>query len=107
MLSIYLYSEWKGKPAAMVTYRIWGTGKTPRPTLLAVRRTIGLQLAETRPQLYFGGQEPGARQCDEPGGKLGQATKESWAKDKDEDVLSKRSRRSNTMLLAASGQPVA
>ncbi|KAI1106077.1 NADPH-dependent FMN reductase family protein [Jackrogersella minutella] len=79
----YLMNEWKGKPAAIVSYGVQG-GANASEQVNSALSGMGLRVAETRPNLPF----------DKPdvfgavgGGRLGESTLKTWAAERADAVL--------------------
>ncbi|KAL7625490.1 hypothetical protein AAE478_004710 [Parahypoxylon ruwenzoriense] len=71
----YLVNEWKGKPAAIVSYGVKGGGSA-NDQVKGYLSAMGLRVAETRPTLAFAGQPDVYAAVGE--GKLGDATLAAW-----------------------------
>ncbi|KAI1505907.1 flavoprotein-like protein [Biscogniauxia marginata] len=75
----YLVNEWKGKPAAIVSYGVQG-GKTANEQVKGSLTGVGLKVCETRPTLAFaGGPGPGPEVIAAISeGKIGPESKKQW-----------------------------
>ncbi|OTB05758.1 hypothetical protein M426DRAFT_10207 [Hypoxylon sp. CI-4A] len=78
----YLLNEWKGKPAAVVSYGVHG-GATAGEQLNGALAGMGLRVVPTRPALAFAAPEVFAA----VGGRLGEATLQAWEAERRGDVL--------------------
>ncbi|KAF2097563.1 NADPH-dependent FMN reductase [Rhizodiscina lignyota] len=82
----YLYNEWAGKPALIVTYGVKG-GTFASEQLKGVLEGMKLNVCSTKPALPFlGGQGPDAMAAMSEG-KLGDDTKNSWDKEQKTVIL--------------------
>ncbi|KAI1449804.1 NADPH-dependent FMN reductase family protein [Annulohypoxylon stygium] len=78
----YLLNEWKGKPAAIVSYGIHG-GATASEQVRGALSGMGLRVAETRPTLSFS--QPDIFTA--IGGRLGDATLKAWEAEQTAAIL--------------------
>ncbi|KAI2473800.1 NADPH-dependent FMN reductase family protein [Annulohypoxylon bovei var. microspora] len=79
----YLLNEWKGKPAAIVSYGTQGGGAASEQVKGSLSG-MGLRVAETRPALPFSKPDIfGAV----GGGRLGDATLKAWEAEQTESIL--------------------
>ncbi|KAI1391114.1 NADPH-dependent FMN reductase family protein [Hypoxylon trugodes] len=78
----YLMHEWKGKPAAIVSYGGRG-GTTASEQVRNSLSSMGLRVAETRPSLSFNQPDVMAAVGT---GKLGEATLKTWGEEKADGI---------------------
>ncbi|KAI0840157.1 NADPH-dependent FMN reductase family protein [Hypoxylon sp. FL0890] len=78
----YLLNEWKGKPAAIVSYGIHG-GATASEQVKGALSGMGLRVAETRPTLSF---NPPDIFGAVGGGRLGEGTLKTWEAEQHEKI---------------------
>ncbi|KAI1138918.1 NADPH-dependent FMN reductase family protein [Hypoxylon sp. FL0543] len=78
----YLLNEWKGKPAAIVSYGIHG-GATASEQVKGALSGMGLRVAETRPTLSF---NPPDIMGAVGGGRLGEGTLKAWEAEQHEKI---------------------
>ncbi|KAI0146317.1 NADPH-dependent FMN reductase [Xylariaceae sp. FL1272] len=77
----YLLSEWKGKPATIVSYGGHG-GSKASAQLSTILSEMGLRITETKPQLKFeAGQQEGMGAITK--GEISDASKSAWASNAD------------------------
>lgn len=79
----YLVNEWKGKPAAIVSYGVKG-GTTANDQVKGALTGVGLIIAETRPTLPFSGQPDVYAAIG--GGRLGEETLKAWGGEPTESI---------------------
>jgi len=82
----YLYNEWIGKPALVISYGIQG-GKTANAHLAGTLTGMKLRVAETKPQLTFKGEGMTEVMISANQGKIGPLTLEDWEKTAPEGLL--------------------
>jgi len=81
----YLYNEWIGKPAMIVTYGIFG-GQKANANLNETLTGMKLRVVGTRPELRFGG-EAMEDLYKAMGGVLGEKSLKLWEETKKEEVV--------------------
>ncbi|ESZ95766.1 putative NAD(P)H-dependent FMN reductase LOT6 [Sclerotinia borealis F-4128] len=81
----YLHNEWIGRPAMIITYGAKG-GQSANRNLNETLTGMKLRVAETSPELQFGG-EGMEDTFKAAGGVLGEDTLKLWEETKEEDVV--------------------